>query len=128
MLCIKLLASLLHIASAQRFLVLNDIHLNINQTAYKIPPPGEETTQTLLEVMLQQAKDQTTDEGIEITAILLPGDFNKHGLSARNESIPNPNWGIMLETMTTVMNTIQQYFPGTPVLPAIGNNDCYYHD
>jgi hypothetical protein len=34
----------------------------------------------------------------------------------------------MLETMTTVMNTIQQYFPGTPVLPAIGNNDCYYHD
>lgn len=54
MLCIELLALLLlHIASAQRFLVLNDIHLNINETIYKIPPPGEETTQTLLEVMLQ---------------------------------------------------------------------------
>jgi hypothetical protein len=108
MLIIKLLTTLClqHIASAQRFLVLNDIHLNINQTAYKIPPPGKETTLTLLEVMLQNAKDQVADEGIEITAILLPGDFNKHGLSAYDETIPNPNWGIMLETMTTVMNTI----------------------
>jgi len=26
------------------------------------------------------------------------------------------------------MSLVQQYFPGVPILPAIGNNDCYYHD
>jgi hypothetical protein len=49
-------------------------------------------------------------------------------LAAGNTSIPNSNWQLMLETMATVMTIIAEYFPDTPILPAIGNNDCYYHD
>jgi hypothetical protein len=26
------------------------------------------------------------------------------------------------------MQTLASRFPGVPILPAIGNNDCYYHD
>lgn len=78
--------------------------------------------------MVEKAYNQIQEEGIELTAIFLPGDFNRHGLAAYNETVPNPNWDVMLETMTTVMATIQKYFPDTPILPAVGNNDCYYHD
>lgn len=34
----------------------------------------------------------------------------------------------MLETISTVMSIISSKFPTTPIIPAIGNNDCYYHD
>ena len=26
------------------------------------------------------------------------------------------------------MKMVGEYFPGVPILPAIGNNDCEYHD
>jgi hypothetical protein len=115
-------------ATERRFLVINDIHLNIESTDYLIPPPGEECTIALLDQIVKQARDQVNKEGIELTAIFIPGDFNRHGLSAKDITIPNPNWPIMIETMTMVINTVQKYFPDTPILPGIGNNDCYYHD
>lgn len=34
----------------------------------------------------------------------------------------------MLQTIQAVLQTIGNYFPDVPILPAIGNNDAYYHD
>ena len=58
---------------ASDFLVINDIHLNVNAT-YKIPMPGEETSYELLKIVLQNAQDKAKAKGITYTAILLPGD------------------------------------------------------
>ena len=58
----------------------------------------------------------------------MPGDLVKHGLASTNFTAPNPNWTLMLETMQKVFEILAFYFPTTPILPAIGNNDCYYHD
>lgn len=63
-----------------------------------------------------------------MTAILIPGDFIEHGLSSYNRSVPNQAWPEMLAIFETVINMVVEYFPNTPILPAIGNNDCYYHD
>lgn len=63
-----------------------------------------------------------------MTAILIPGDFIEHGLSSYNRSEPNQAWPEMLDIFETVISMIVEYFPNTPILPAIGNNDCYYHD
>jgi len=38
-----ILSTFLHAASCYNFLVMNDIHLNINAT-YEIPMPGQETS------------------------------------------------------------------------------------
>lgn len=53
---IALAALLYHCINAQTaYLVINDIHLNINTTSYEIPMPGEETTVSLLNKILEQA-------------------------------------------------------------------------
>jgi hypothetical protein len=116
-----------HLSIAAEFLVINDIHLNVNAT-YNMPMPGEETSYELLKIVLQNAQDQAKAKGIIYTAIILPGDQVRHGLAAYNTSVPNPNWPLMLFTMTEVLSLISSYFPTTPILPSVGNNDVYYHD
>lgn len=49
-------------------------------------------------------------------------------MASYDTSAPNPNWSTMLLTFEKVMSVISSKFPTTPILPAIGNNDCYYHD
>ena len=58
----------------------------------------------------------------------MPGDLVRHGLATYNMSEPNPNWNLMMYTMEQVMSLTSKYLPGVPILPAIGNNDCYYHN
>lgn len=122
--------NLLVFGQAQRFLIINDIHLNLSATYY-MPMPGMETNRLLLNTVLQNALDKSQKEGFSYNAIILPGDQVCHGLASNvdpNLGIPNPNWPLMLETMYEVMTTIATYFPNTPILPSIGNNDVDYHD
>jgi len=93
-----LLATLTSFSLASEFLVINDIHLNVNAT-YNMPMPGEETSYELLKLVLQDAKDQEKAKGISYTAIILPGDQVRHNLAATDTSVPNPNWPLMLYTM-----------------------------
>jgi hypothetical protein len=86
------------VCAATKYLVINDIHLNVNAT-YNMPNPGEETTLFLLEIVLKNAQQQAKDEGFTYTAVLMPGDMVRHGLASYNTSLPNPNWNLMLYTM-----------------------------
>lgn len=90
--------------------------------------PGEVCNIPLLKEIVKKAHEKLKNDGDELTAILIPGDFNEHSLPSYDESLPNPNWPQMIETFQTVMQVLANEFPGVPILPAIGNNDCYYHD
>ena len=110
---------------------MNDIHLNINQTSYDIPMTGQDCNINLLTKMVKEAGRKTKADGVDVTAILLPGDFIAHGFSIYDTydlNLVNYNWPLMMETFQTVMSVISDEFPGVPILPSIGNNDCYYHD
>lgn len=69
---------------ALKFLVLNDIHLNITSDVY-IPMVNNETSIGLLTVMLEDIKDQSEKTGVDYDAILIPGDFCAHGMAANTE-------------------------------------------
>ena len=103
---------------------MNDVHLDIEADPDVMPVFGNETTQVLLNTMLQKAKDS----GNVYDAVLLPGDFVKHGIDSSDTTKPNYEWDLALSTIQTAIETIQSYFPDVPILPAIGNNDCYYHN
>lgn len=114
--------------SALKFLVMNDIHLNVTETAF-IPLPDNETTIGLFGVMLDDMKEQETKSGVPIDAIIIPGDFPRHNMAAWNEEpgVP-PGWPAQLATINTVISMITAVFPDTPILPSIGNNDVMYHN
>ena len=76
-----LLATLLTVSLAEKFLILNDIHLDVNAT-YTMPMPGDMCNTRLLEVVLNNAKEQETKSGETLTAIFMPGDFVRHHLAA----------------------------------------------
>lgn len=78
---------------ALKFLILNDIHLDVNGTAY-IPMPGSETTYGLLDEMIQDMKTEESNSGISIDAIFIPGDFCRHGLASKSQiaGSGDPNW------------------------------------
>ena len=89
---------------------------------------GEVCNPFLFQTMMDKAKLEIDSSSDTLVAILIPGDFNMHGLAAKDTSVPNPNWQQMLDTFTYVTTTLGTMFPGVPVLSAVGNNDCYYHD
>lgn len=111
---------------------MNDVHLNIEQTEYEIPMAGEVCNIKLYQTMLDQAAVKVQESGEPLTAIFIPGDYNEHSLPKddwdTDPYTPNDNWGQMKKTFQTVTQLAAEKFPGIPVLPAIGNNDCYYHD
>jgi hypothetical protein len=80
--------------------------------------------------MVNKAYQMMVESGEQISAILIPGDFNTHGLPKHHweDNTPNDKWPQMLETFRSVVQTLATRFPGVPILSAIGNNDCYYHD
>lgn len=53
------------------------------------------------------------------------GDYVLHGVSAKigQES----NWDELVEIITNTTKTIAAWFPDTPILPSIGNNDVEFH-
>jgi hypothetical protein len=53
--------------------------------------------------MVKKAHDKCIEDDVELTAILIPGDFIEHSLPAYNTSEPNYNWPQMVETFQTVM-------------------------
>ena len=107
---------------------MNDVHLNILDLSKTLPEPGDVCNLHLFETMVNKAHSFIEESGDTLEAILVPGDFNDHSLPAYNLTEPNDKWGQMKETFTTITGTLAEKFPGVPVLSAVGNNDCYYHD
>ena len=119
------LCSLLSAVTAQNFLLLADVHLNVNSTNQYVRP-GDETSPAMLINVLDKAAKAVADSGTTLDAILLVGDLCRHGLSSSTDT--NPEWPLMQYTMAYVMGAIQTAFPGVPILPVIGNNDVQYHN
>lgn len=126
--CVALLQN---VVSGYKFLLLNDMHLNISATE-PYPKIGEALTPELMIDMILDAKAQVDSEGVELDAIILNGDTCRHGLASRvvptNETGPAPKWPEMMATMRTVVSTIISGFPNTPIIFSVGNNDVMYHD
>jgi len=62
--------------------------------------------------------------------ILVPGDIAGHNVSrslGETSSSYDYKYENMLDTLTSVAHSIQQYFPNTLILPTIGNNDTEFH-
>ena len=76
---------------ALKFLVMNDIHLNVTSDVF-IPLPGwpHETTIGLLNVMLDDMKAEVTKSGVPIDAIIIPGDFPRHNMNNDPEEAGTP--------------------------------------
>jgi hypothetical protein len=70
---------------ALRILTLNDVHLDLSKSG--MPMPGEDATQSLLQVVLDKAGQEQVD------VILLLGDLCAHGLAGESEQ-STPNWDL----------------------------------
>ena len=120
------MALLITLSQATKVLIINDIHLDVNNTAlYSVP--GTEASVTTLEKVLSEASKKENESGDKIEAILLVGDLCRHHLAA-NEGSPTNQWELMKYTMREAIKPIIAAFPGIPILPVVGNNDVPYHD
>ena len=92
------------LAQGTKVLLLNDIHLDVNNTAlYSMP--GTEASITTLEKVLQEAAFKEKESGVKIEAILLVGDLVRHHLAAK-EGSPTNQWGLMKYTMREAFRAI----------------------
>ncbi len=58
-------------------------------------------------MMLDDMKAQESGSGIQIDAILIPGDFCAHGMAADTEQLGTPStWNAQLETINMVITMI----------------------
>ena len=115
-----------NLALSSKVLIINDIHLDVNNTAlYSVP--GTEASITTLEKVLWEASLEESKSNDDIDAILLVGDLCKHHLAVDVGSTTN-NWELMKYTMREAMKALVNAFPNIPILPVVGNNDVPYHD
>lgn len=120
------MAVIIALSQATKVLIINDIHLDVNNTAlYSVP--GTEASVTTLEKVLSEASKKENESGDKIEAILLVGDLCRHHLAA-NEGSPTNQWELMKYTMREAIKPIIAAFPDIPILPVVGNNDVPYHD
>ena len=73
------------VAVAVKFLVVNDVHLDIDADPSSMPMIGQETTPLLFQVMMEKAASSEDKPD----AILLPGDLVRHGMAAMDTNRPN---------------------------------------
>ena len=120
------MAVILTLTHATKVLIINDVHLDVNNTAlYSVP--GTEASITTLEKILSEAAIKENESGEKIEAIMLVGDLCRHHLAAR-EGADHNHWDLMKYTMREVFRPLVEAFPDIPILPVIGNNDVPYHD
>ena len=121
-----LLAFLSNLTLSTKVLLINDIHLDVNNTAL-YSEPGTEASVTTLEKVLWEASLEESKSDDDIDAILLIGDLCRHHLAAPVGAKEN-SWELMKYTMKEAIKPIVAAFPDIPILPVIGNNDVPYHD
>jgi hypothetical protein len=116
---------------ALRVAILNDLHLNRTydqsctfMRCYDRGDYGSDSPAKLVETILEDMQRET-DHGKKYDAIMIGGDFVVHGLSSDDKD--KNNWPQMKEVIADSMKLIQRYFPDTPILPNIGNNDLLHH-
>ena len=57
------MSCLLHVAYTSKFLVLNDVHLNILSSSTELPMTGQMTNQALFNEMVNKAYDMMVESG-----------------------------------------------------------------
>ncbi len=78
-----------------------------------------DSPEQLIDKTLRFAADHTNPD-----FVLLTGDFSRH-----DDYAPIPRtWQEILDENAEVASKVAKAFPGVPVLPSLGNNDCYPHD
>jgi hypothetical protein len=78
-----------------------------------------DSPEDLIDRTLRFAADHTNPD-----FVLLTGDFARHD---DYPAIPR-TWQEVLDENTKVAFKVAKAFPGVPILPSLGNNDCYPHD
>ena len=92
---------------------------------------GKETSAALIEYVLESAKEN--HDGID--AVLLNGDFVKHGVALKEDTgmsglnpLKRKTWNTIKSIMEQDLKMVREQFPDKPILPVIGNNDVIVHD
>jgi len=110
--------------------LINDIHLDLayestcsllckNKGFY-----GEDPPLKLLESAVKDmGKKFKEEEAFDL--IIVTGDLVVHGLASSDPA--TENWEEMKETIETIMSTLKEGYPETPILGAVGNNDVKFH-
>ena len=111
-----------------------------NQKIYELPACScnrslgffsEETPIKLVRAVISRALNQTAEDNLNIDAILINGDFVKHGVALDgnvSDSQMEQTWAEIQDNMRASLTLIRSIFLDQPVLPVIGNNDVIMHD
>jgi len=111
----KLLLLITGWASALNLLVLNDVHLGLDETG--VPRLGGNTSKELFALILAKAQKEE-----KIDAILLAGDNCMHG------EVNEGGSEILYKTIAAVSEMVATHFPEIPIINSIGNNDVLSHN
>ncbi len=120
--------------SALRIAQINDVHVNLNYElgSYCTFPLCLDNGNFFMDPPLKLVNTVITDmkywydtQSTKIDAVLIAGDFVVHGLS--NSDPDHKNWPAMKDVFNSVINEVQNKFPGVPIISSIGNNDLLNH-
>jgi hypothetical protein len=82
-----------------------------------------DSPQLLVETFLQLLQQ----EG-DIDILLTKGDLVGHSISGDSIDPTAGDKNMLKAVISNLGSLMKQHFPNTPILPAIGNNDYWYHD
>lgn len=88
-----------------------------------------DSPEDLIELMIDEMSytyfGSKEENGKQLDAIFISGDFVFHGLASKNPSVNN--WDKMVPIFQLIIAKIKAKFPNTPILPSVGNNDVIWH-
>ena len=89
---------------------------------------GLESPDKLIDFMAKSMRQR--EEQKHIDAILINGDFVKHGVAQNTQesSTIKQTWVKLKQSIKANMDIVRKNFPKTDLLPTIGNNDVIVHD
>ena len=77
--------------------------------------------------LIKQVLTTVASNEQQIDAILINGDFIKHGVALPQDKY-NDTWVHVKAIISEDMQILRTQFPDTLILPTIGNNDVIVHD
>jgi Icc-related predicted phosphoesterase len=63
-----------------------------------------------------------------IDAIITKGDLVGHSIAGDSKDESKGDKNMLKSIITEIADLMKEQFPDIPVLPAIGNNDYWFHD
>jgi len=64
----------------------------------------------------------------KVDVLLVTGDHTAHSVSAKDSDPTGSEYKAVKNNISQSFKLLQEFFPDTVILPAIGNNDGRFHD